>query len=61
LDSIGIGRLDFCFAVDFGIFGYKRGVVGQYYRRRAYINNFFVGNLRENAVFSLGALLIKNG
>jgi len=35
--------------------------VGQYYRRRAYINNFFVGNLRENAVFSLGALLIKNG
>jgi len=59
LDSINIGNLDFCFAVGSWIFGYKRGVMGQYYRRRAYFDSFFVGNFRENAVFSLNALLIK--
>lgn len=59
MDSVGIGRLGFCFAVDFGVFRHRRGIVGQYYRRRAYFNGFFMGNFRENAIFSLSALLIK--
>lgn len=61
MGSINIGSLDFCFTVDFGFFRHKRGAMGQYYRRRAYFDNFFMGNLRQKSVFRLSALLIKNG
>jgi len=59
LGSIDIGGLGFRFAVDFGIFRHRRGIVGKYYCRCADFDSFFMGDFRQKPVFSLSVLLIK--